>query len=66
MEIQVNGEPRTLAPETCLENVIAELNIGNQAIAVAVNRQVISRSMWSQHRLNHGDQVDVVRAIGGG
>lgn len=66
MEIQVNGEPRTLSTTTCLQNLIAELNIGTQAIAVAVNRQVISRSMWSQHTLNHGDQVDVVRAIGGG
>lgn len=66
MEIQLNGEPRTLPPEACLQHLITELNIGNQAIAVAVNRQVISRSLWPKHRLNHGDQVDVVRAIGGG
>ncbi len=66
MEIQVNGELRALPPETCLENLIAELKVGNQAIAVAVNRNVISRSQWQQFVLQAGDVVDVVRAIGGG
>ena len=66
MEIQLNGELRSLSPETDLHSLIAELQLGNQAIAVAVNRQVISRTQWQQHTLQAGDQVDVVRAIGGG
>ena len=66
MEIQLNGELRSLSPETDLHSLIAELQLGNQAIAVAVNRQVISRTQWQQHTLQEGDQVDVVRAIGGG
>ena len=57
MEIQVNGELRALPPETCLENLIAELKVGNQAIAVAVNRNVISRSQWQQFVLQAGDVV---------
>lgn len=66
MEIQLNGEPRVLSPETDLYSLINELQLGNQAIAVAVNRQVIGRALWQQHILQTGDQVDVVRAIGGG
>lgn len=66
MEIQLNGEPRILQQETDLHSLIAELELGNQAIAVAVNRQVIRRVQWPQHTLQAGDQVDVVRAIGGG
>jgi len=66
MEIQLNGQPRSLPLETDLHSVIEEQRLGNQAIAVAVNRQVIRRALWQQHALQAGDQVDVVRAIGGG
>lgn len=66
MEIQLNGELRVLSPKTDLHSLITELQLGNQAIAVAVNRQVIRRALWQQHTLQTGDQVDVVRAIGGG
>jgi sulfur carrier protein len=66
MEIQLNGELRVLSPKTDLHSLIAELKLGNQAIAVAVNRQVIRRTQWQQHMLQAGDQIDVVRAIGGG
>lgn len=66
MEIQLNGESRILSSTTDLHSLINELQLGNQAIAVAVNRQVIRRSLWQQHALQNGDQVDVVRAIGGG
>jgi sulfur carrier protein len=66
MKIQLNGEPRQLHSETNLHSLIAEMALGNQAIAVAVNRQVIRRAHWPQHILQAGDQIDVVRAIGGG
>ena len=66
MKIQLNGEPRVLSSATDLHSLITELQLGNQAIAVAVNRQVIRRAEWRQHTLQAGDQVDVVRAIGGG
>jgi sulfur carrier protein len=66
MEIQLNGESRTVPQASDLQSLITELELGNQAIAVAVNRQVIRRALWHEHQLQAGDQVDVVRAIGGG
>ena len=66
MEIQVNGEARTYSTELNLQSLIAELNIGNQAIAVAVNRTVVSRAQWADYVVRSGDSIDVVRAIGGG
>lgn len=66
MEIHVNGEARKLVPEMSLESLIEELKVGNQAIAVAVNRNVVSRPQWQHFVLHAGDTVDVVRAIGGG
>ncbi|MFZ6655258.1 sulfur carrier protein ThiS [Undibacterium sp. TJN19] len=65
MEIQLNGETRQLS-SALLADLIAELNLSQQAIAVAVNRQIIPKSQWGVHQLREQDNVDVVRAIGGG
>lgn len=66
MEIQLNGAPHKLKPAQLLTELIAELNLADKAIAVAVNRQIVPRSRWAGHALQAGDKVDVVRAIGGG
>lgn len=63
--IQLNGETRQLV-SALLADLITELNLSQQAIAVAVNRQIIPRSQWAEHQLQVDDKVDVVRAIGGG
>lgn len=66
MEIQLNGAAHQLKDAQCLAELIAELNLAQQAIAVAVNRQIVPRSAWAAHVLQAADKVDVVRAIGGG
>ncbi|MBI3713693.1 MAG: sulfur carrier protein ThiS [Burkholderiales bacterium] len=66
MEIRLNGASHQLGEARDLQSLVQSLELGQQAIAIAVNRQVITRSQWQQHVLQAGDQVDVVRAIGGG
>lgn len=66
MEILLNGAAHQVHEGSALTQLVEQLALGNQAIAVAVNRQVIPRSKWSSHFLHAQDQVDVVRAIGGG
>ena len=66
IQIQLNGEARDVARNCNLQDLIEELQLGAQALAIAVNRQVISKSRWSERFLEPGDRVEVVRAIGGG
>jgi len=66
MEIQLNGSSYQLADAQSLSGLITELNLVQQAIAVAVNRQIVPRAEWATHVLQAADKVDVVRAIGGG
>jgi sulfur carrier protein len=42
------------------------LALPGQALALAVNREVVPRQMWPQRALQPQDRVDIVRAIGGG
>ena len=66
MEIVLNGSAYPLAELQTVEQLIARLELTGKAVAVAVNRQVISTHQWAQHILLHEDKVDIVRAIGGG
>ena len=66
MKIVLNGEAYQVAQEHTLLDLIHALNLSGQAIAVAVNRQIIARPQWPNQVLQEQDKVDVVRAIGGG
>lgn len=66
MEIDLNGAPHPIAANQNVQDLIASLSLSNQALAVAVNREVVPRHCWQQHVLQAADRVDIVRAIGGG
>ncbi|MCM1128673.1 MAG: sulfur carrier protein ThiS [Alistipes senegalensis] len=66
IRIELNGEGREMAEGATLLDLVASLQLTGQALAVAVNRQVIARQKWPEYALKDGDKVDIVRAIGGG
>jgi len=66
ISIELNGEARTIADSDNVQDLIDALSLTNQALAVAVNREVVPRAKWREHRFAVGDKVDIVRAIGGG
>ena len=65
-EIILNGAPHQMAPGATLADLVETLSLSNQAVALAVNRNVVPRQQWRERGMQPGDQVDVVRAIGGG
>lgn len=66
IEIKLNGEPRQVEDGCTLQDLISSLQLPNRALAVAVNRKVITRQKWGDCVLQSSDQVELVRAIGGG
>jgi len=66
ISIELNGEIRTVSDSDSVQDLIDALSLTNQALAIAVNREVVPRARWREHRFAGGDKVDVVRAIGGG
>jgi sulfur carrier protein len=64
--IHLNGEPREVAEGQVVQSLVAELNLGNQALAVAINREIVPRQKWLERALMPADKVEIVRAIGGG
>ena len=64
--IHLNGEPREVAEGQVVQALVAELNLGSQALAVAINREIVPRQKWQERALMPADKVEIVRAIGGG
>lgn len=65
MHILLNGDPRELALDTKLAELIASLGLTTR-YAVEVNEELIPRSEHPDYSLRDGDKVEVVQAIGGG
>ena len=66
IDIEVNGELHRVPIWTTLDELIAQLDVPGQAVALAVNRSVVPRQLWGARVLLAQDKIDIVRAIGGG
>jgi sulfur carrier protein len=66
MNITVNGSPRTVPDNLSASELILALGLANRRLALEVNEAIVPRSRLETYRLNAGDRVEIVHAIGGG
>jgi thiamine biosynthesis protein ThiS len=66
MHIVVNGESREVDDQLTAWQLIELLGLTDARLAMEVNREIVPRSTFDTRRLQPGDQVEIVRAIGGG
>jgi len=66
MKIIVNGDTHNV-PENCSAKILVEiLSMQNDKIAMEVNREIVPRSQYDNFTFSENDQIEIVRAIGGG
>lgn len=66
MDIQLNGEARTLPSGTTLHDLLQREQLLERRVAVEVNNEIVTRSLHGTHVLADGDVVEIVHALGGG
>lgn len=66
IEVDVNGEAKRLAADATVAELLEGLDLGGKRVAVAVNRDVVIRSRFAEHRLAEGDRIEILEAVGGG
>ena len=66
IQISLNGDAREVAEDCTVAALVEQLDLGQRRIAVEVNMAIVPRSAHPQHRLQPGDKVEIVHAIGGG
>ena len=66
MRIHLNGESREMTEPLTIAELLESAGYGVRRVAVEVNRDIVPKSRHSAHRLQDGDRVEIVQAIGGG
>jgi len=64
--IKVNGENLEIDNQSTAATLITQLGYQDQRIALEVNEAIISKSKHVEFTLNKGDQVEIIKAVGGG
>ena len=62
----INGKEQNLDAPTPLVSYLESLEVNTRFIAVAHNGIVVRREEYEDVTLDEGDQVEIVRAVGGG
>jgi len=66
MTITLNGSCHEIADGTTLDQLVAVFSLPDRGVALAMNSEVIPRSVWAQTRVLPGAHVEVVTASKGG
>lgn len=66
IELSVNNETKTLAAKALLSDALQQWGYGETKIAVAINGEFVPRSTYPERELFNGDQIDIVKPVGGG
>lgn len=66
MEVIVNGEMRRFPDGMTVAQLLKDMVLTDKRLAVEVNQEIVPRSTHGDYRLQAGDRVEIVHAIGGG
>ncbi len=66
MEIFVNGESRQIQGELSVAQLLVEMGVAQQRLAIEVNHEIVPRSAYASQQLQAGDCLEMVHAVGGG
>lgn len=66
MQLEVNGESRSVEDGCPIAQLLQRLELGEQGLAVLVNGELIPRATWPARGLVDGDRIEIVRMVGGG
>jgi thiamine biosynthesis protein ThiS len=66
LQIQVNGLPRDCRSGSTVGDLLRELDIKTERVAVELNLEILDRKDFDLRSLKAGDRVEILSFIGGG
>lgn len=66
MNIVINGETRSVSEGLNAQQLLEQLGLSQQKVALEVNQEIVPRSVYMRHIFQAGDRVEIIHAIGGG
>lgn len=66
IQIQVNGDARTTRSGATVADLLRELELKTERVAVELNLEILDRATFDQRSLKDGDRIEILSFIGGG
>lgn len=66
MNITINGEKKSIENELNLRELLEELDLPDERIAVELNKQVVRKKDWDAMTINDADKIEIIHFVGGG
>lgn len=66
VRFELNGEPREVAEPISVRELLERFDLAKRRVAVAINADVVRRSDYARVRIQSGDRIEVIQAVGGG
>ena len=66
LSVRINGEHRRLPEGTTISEMINQLGLDPQRVAVERNLEIVPRSTFAAALVEDGDDYEIVHFVGGG
>lgn len=66
MTLTINGEEREFENIATLSDLVSQLGMKPDRVAIELNRELIRRNRWPETKLSNGDKLEIVHFVGGG
>ncbi len=66
MQIILNGEATEIPDGSTALSLLEAQGWAGKRVAIEINLEIVPRSAQAETRLNPGDRVEIVQAVGGG
>ena len=66
ISLTINGETRPFTHALTCAELIMQLDLSGKRIALERNGEIVPRSRFGDCRLENGDRLEIVVAVGGG
>jgi thiamine biosynthesis protein ThiS len=65
-QVTLNGEPRSFPLAATLLDIVRELDLEPERLAIELNRAIVKRENWDAAVVESGSEIEVVQFVGGG
>ncbi len=66
INIVVNGEPREVQAGSNVRELVRDLGLAPERVAIERNLEILPRARWEMTTAEAGDRFEIVQFVGGG
>lgn len=66
MKVFINGETKEISGEVNLSELLANLSLPSERIAIELNKEVVRKRDWENVKIADADKIEIIHFVGGG